>query len=203
MAETRPQGAGDRPLLQVIIASTRDGRKGPIVADWFLGQAERHGQFAIERIDLAEVALPMFDEPRHPRLRQYEHEHTRAWSRTVERADAFVFVTPEYDYGTPAPLVNALQFLVHEWAYKPLGFVSYGGVSAGTRGVQMTKQIATTLKLVPMFEAVSIPFFAEKIDPDSGALVPGETQEKAAVVMLDEMLRWEIALRGLRRERRG
>lgn len=203
MAETRPQGAGERPLLQVITASTRDGRKGPIVAAWFSGQAERHAGFAIERIDLAEVALPMFDEPRHPRLRQYEHEHTRAWSRTVERADAFVFVTPEYDYGAPAPLVNALQFLVHEWAYKPLGFVSYGGVSAGTRGVQMTKQIATTLKLVPMFEAVSIPFFAEKIDPDSGALVPGETQEKAAVAMLDEMLRWELALRGLRRERRG
>lgn len=203
MAETRPQGAGERPLLQVITASTRDGRKGPIVADWFSGQAERHAGFAIERIDLAEVALPMFDEPRHPRLRQYEHEHTRAWSRMVERADAFVFVTPEYDYGAPAPLVNALQFLVHEWAYKPLGFVSYGGVSAGTRGVQMTKQIATTLKLVPMFEAVSIPFFAEKIDPDSGALVPGETQEKAAVAMLDEMLRWELALRGLRRERRG
>lgn len=203
MADEATRGSAERPLLQVIIASTRDGRKGPVVADWFIPQAERHGRFAIERVDLAEVALPMFDEPRHPRLRKYEHEHTKAWSRTVERADAFVFVTPEYDYGAPAPLVNALQFLVHEWAYKPLGFVSYGGVSAGTRGVQMTKQIATTLKLVPMFEAVSIPFFAEKIDPATGALAPGETQEKAAVVMLDEMLRWEQALRTLRRERRG
>jgi NAD(P)H-dependent FMN reductase len=114
-----------------------------------------------------------------------------------------VFVTPEYDYGTPAPLANALQYLVHEWAYKPLGFCSYGGVSAGTRGVQMTKQIATTLKLVPMFEAVAIPFFAEKIDSELGVFRPGETQEKAAVVMLDEMLRWERALRTLRAPAHG
>jgi len=189
---------GDRPLLQVLIASVRDERKGVLVADWFIGEAEKHGGFTVERIDLAEVNLPLFDEPRHPRLRQYEHEHTKAWSRSVARADAFVFVTPEYDYGTPAPLANALQYLVHEWAYKPLGFCSYGGVAAGARGVQMTKQIATTLKLVPMFEAVAIPFFTEKIDAESGLFQPGAVQDKAVVVMLDEMLRWERALRTLR-----
>jgi NAD(P)H-dependent FMN reductase len=192
----------ERPLLQVVIASVRDERKGVLVADWFIGEAEKHGGFEVERIDLAEVNLPLFNEPRHPRLRKYEHEHTKAWSRTVDRADAYVFVTPEYDYGIPAPLANALQYLVHEWAYKPLGFCSYGGVSAGTRGVQMTKQIATTVKLVPMFEAVSIPFFTEKIDAESGLFDPGPEQARAAVVMLDEMLRWEAALRTLRAHKR-
>lgn len=191
-----------RPLLQVVIASVREERKGELVADWFIGEAEKHGAFLVERVDLAQVKLPLFDEPRHPRLRHYEHEHTKAWSRSVERADAFVFVTPEYDYGIPAPLANALQYLVHEWAYKPLGFCSYGGVSAGTRGVQMTKQIATTLKLVPIFEAVAIPFFTEKIDAESGLFEPGPVQEKAAAVMLDEMVRWEGALRTLRTHRR-
>lgn len=193
---------GERPLLQVLIVSVRDERKGVLVGDWFIGEAEKHGGFAVERIDLAEVRLPLFDEPRHPRLRHYEHEHTKAWSRSVDRADAFVFVTPEYDYGTPAPLANALQYLVQEWAYKPVGFCSYGGVSAGTRGVQMTKQIVTTLKLVPMFEAVSIPFFTEKIDAESGLFQPGEMQNQAAAVMLDEILRWESALRTLRSHKR-
>lgn len=199
MEETKES---ERPLLQVVIASVRDERKGVLVADWFIGEAEKHGGFEVERIDLAEVNLPLFNEPRHPRLRKYEHEHTKAWSRTVDRADAYVFVTPEYDYGIPAPLANALQYLVHEWAYKPLGFCSYGGVSAGTRGVQMTKQIATTVKLVPMFEAVSIPFFTEKIDAESGLFDPGPEQARAAVVMLDEMLRWEAALRTLRAHKR-
>src|SRR5690606_225896 len=78
---------GERPLLQVVIASVREERKGALVADWFIGEAEKHGGFDVERIDLAEVDLPLFDEPRHPRLRQYEHEHTKAWSRSVTSAD--------------------------------------------------------------------------------------------------------------------
>src|SRR5207344_3406118 len=117
------------------------------VAAWFEQQATSHGRFDIEVVDLAAVNLPMMNEPEHPRLRKYQHPHTKSWSETISRADAFVFVTPEYNYGTPPSLVNALDYLVHEWAYKPVAFVSYGGVSAGTRSVQMTKQIVTALKM--------------------------------------------------------
>ena len=184
--------------LQIITVSTRPGRAGVPVADWFVGQAERHGKFAIETIDLAKVALPMFDEPRHPRFRAYEHEHTKEWSRTIDRADAFVFVTPEYNYGTPPSLVNALDYLNHEWQYKPVGFVSYGGVSGGTRSVQMTKQIVTALKMMPMFEAVTLPFFAQQIDKERGVFAPPKVQEDAAVAMLDELLKWAVALRTMR-----
>lgn len=186
------------PRLQIVTASTREGRKGPLVAEWFIEQARRHGEFDVEPVDLAEVDLPLFDEPRHPRLRQYEHEHTRRWSATVERADAYVFVTPEYDHGPPASLVNALQYLVHEWAYKPLGIVSYGGVSGGTRSAQAIKLTALALRLVPIVETVSIPFFAKSIDRESGAFEPDEVQEKAAAAMLNELIRWEEALRVLR-----
>ena len=184
--------------LHVIAVSTRPQRAGFPVAEWFLAQAKRHGKFAVELIDLREVNLPLFDEPRHPRLRQYEHEHTKAWSRTIDRADAFVFVTPEYNYGTPPSLVNALDFLVHEWAYKPCGFVSYGGVSGGLRSVQMTKQIVTALKMMPMFEAVALPFFAQQLDREKGVFSPPEIQEQAAVAMLDELLKWATALRTIR-----
>lgn len=184
--------------LQVIVASTRPSRQGHLVGAWFLERARAHGKFNIELVDLAEVNLPMFDEPAHPRLAQYEGEHTKAWSAIVDRADAFVFVTPEYDYGTPVSLVNALQYLVNEWAYKPVGFASYGGVSGGTRGVQMTKQFVTALKMMPMAEAVVIPFFAQHMDRETGAFDPGETQATAAAVMLDELLKWAGALKPLR-----
>ena len=191
------------PTLQIITASTRQGRKGPAVAAWFIEQARKHGKFALEPIDLAEVNLPFFDEPNHPRFRKYEHEHTKRWSATIERADAFVVVTPEYDYSPPATLLNALEYLVHEWAYKPMGFVSYGGVSAGTRSVEAVKRTVTALKMMPMFEAVSIPFFAQHIDKESGVFSPGKVQEDASVVMLDELLRWADALRPLRATANG
>ncbi|HEY4216742.1 MAG TPA: NAD(P)H-dependent oxidoreductase [Gemmatimonadaceae bacterium] len=184
--------------LQVIIASTREGRHGNLVGGWFFGCAKKHGKFNVELVDLADVNLPLMDEPKHPRFQDYHHEHTKRWSAIVSRADTFVFVTPEYDFSSPASLVNALQFLFREWAYKPVGFASYGGVSGGMRGVQMTKQLVTSLKMMPMQEAVAIPMFAQFIDNERGAFDPGEVQEKAANVMLDELLRWTEAMKPLR-----
>jgi NAD(P)H-dependent FMN reductase len=182
--------------LQVIVASVRKGRQGIGVANWFLERAKLHGKFAVELIDLQALNLPLLDEPNHPRLRQYQHPHTKAWSATISRADAFVVVTPEYNFSSPPALVNALDYLYVEWHYKPMAFVSYGGVSGGSRSVQMTKQIVTALKMVPIVEAVTVPFFSKLMD--SGVFKGGETQEKAAVSMLDELLRWTEALRVLR-----
>ncbi len=184
--------------LQIIIASTRPKRRGEIVGQWFHGVAQKHGGFEVELVDLADVDLPLFDEPRHPRLQDYENEHTRQWSEIVGRADAFVFVTPEYNHGPPPSLVNAIDYLSKEWAYKPAGFVSYGGVSAGTRSVEMTRQLLAGLKVVGIPEAVAIPFFARHIDEDSGRFEPGEVQEKAGATMLDELGRWAAALEALR-----
>ena len=161
-------------------------------------QARAHAGFDVEAVDLAEVNLPMFDEPRHPRLGQYEHAHTKAWSAVVSRADGFAIVTPEYNYGPPPSLINALDFLSREWAYKAVGFVSYGGVSAGLRGVQATKAIVSALRMVPLVEAVSIPMFSQHIDKETGRFDPGEIQVKAARVMLDELVRWTAALKSLR-----
>ena len=184
--------------LQVVIASTRPGRAGLAVGEWFIAQAERSEKYTVEKVDLAEVDLPMFDEPRHPRLREYEHEHTKRWSEIVDRADAFVFVTPEYDHGAPPSLVNALDYLVHEWGYKPVGFVSYGGVSGGVRAVDMLKQIVTALKMMPMFESVILPFFAQHLDREKRVFAPPQVQEDAALVMLGELHRWATALRTMR-----
>ena len=185
-------------LLEIVIASTREGRMGERVGRWFERVAREHAKFEIDVIDLADVDLPLVDEPMHPRLRQYKHDHTRDWSATIARADAFVFVSPEYNYGPPPSLVNALDYLVHEWAYKPVAFVSYGGVSGGTRGVQVTKQIVTALKMMPMVEAVNLPFFANHINKESGAFEPPAAQADAGRIMLDELMRWAHALQPLR-----
>ena len=185
------------PVLQVVIGSTRPGRVGKPVADWFTERAIKHGGFEVEVVDLAGVDLPVLDEPQHPRFGQYEHGHTKRWSAIISRADAFVFVVPEYNYGFNAATKNAIDYLHTEWRYKPIGFVSYGGVAAGTRAVQMLKQVVTALKMMPMFEAVNIPFVAQLIG-DDGALHANEVMEQAAVAMLDELARWTAALAPLR-----
>jgi NAD(P)H-dependent FMN reductase len=187
------------PKLQVLIASTRPGRIGPTIAAWFVGRAREYGAFEIEVVDLAEVNLPFMDEPNHPILRQYTKEHTFRWSDLVDSADAFVFVMPEYNYGFNAQLKNALDYLNWEWRYKPVGFVSYGGVAAGTRAVQMIKPVLTTLRMMPLVEGVHIPFFSNFINED-GQFEANAELETGADAMLAELRRWTDAMEPLRVE---
>lgn len=183
--------------LKVIIGSTRPTRKGPIVADWFLKMAKQHPDFEVEVLDLKEISLPLMDEPNHPRLRQYTKEHTIKWSKTIDEADAFVFITPEYNYGPPATLKNAMDYLFEEWQEKPVGFVSYGGVSGGTRAVQELKLTITTLGMMPLPQAVTIPFFTQFIN-ENDVFEANEPLEKSANVMLNKLQNWTKALKGMR-----
>ncbi|MEQ1869092.1 MAG: NAD(P)H-dependent oxidoreductase [Vicinamibacterales bacterium] len=185
------------PLLQIVTVSTREHRKGPAITAWFEQAARAHGGFAIEVVDLAEVNLPMMNEPENPRLRHYRHEHTKAWSLIATRADAFVFVLPEYNHSIPPSLANALDYLLLEWAYKAAAFVSYGGVSGGLRAVQHTKPMLTGLRMMPIPEAVVIPFFNKQIN-EAGIFTPNPAESSAAASMLDELLRWTMALQALR-----
>ena len=183
--------------LKVILASTREGRKGPAVATWFMEWLKLQHDFEAELIDLKAVDLPFLDEPEHPKLRRYHHDHTKKWSRMIDPADAFVFVTCEYNYGFPAPLKNALDFIYHEWNYKPAAFVSYGGIGAGVRAVQMLKEVVTTQKMVPLFEAVHIPFFTNHIN-EEGEFIPTEGLIKSAEIMMKELLKWTKGLKAMR-----
>ena len=183
--------------LNIVTTSTRPGRAGPKVAAWFTDFAMAHGAFDVESVDLASFALPLLDEAKHPAMKQYEHEHTKAWSASVEAADAFVFVTPEYDYFPPASLVNAIQVLSREWAHKAAGFVAYGGVSGGTRAVQAVKPLVTTMKMMPMTEGVVLPMFWTLMGED-GKLKSNELIDKSATDLLNELHRWATALRTIR-----
>jgi NAD(P)H-dependent FMN reductase len=184
------------PILTVIVGSIRPGRAGQPIAEWFIDRAKAHGGFDVEVADLAEIRLPLMEEPNHPRLGQYTSQHTRDWSALIDRSDAIVFVTPEYNYGYPATIKNAIDYLHQEWKDKPAGFVSYGGIAAGTRAVQQLKQVITTLKMVPVFESVNIPFHAQFIR--DGQFRANEVLDQAADAMLAELLRLDGALAPLR-----
>ena len=139
-------GGVDLSTLKVVIASTRPGRIGGSIGHWFAGLAAERGTFdAVEVLDLAELALPMFDEPHHPRTGQYVHDHTQEWSRAVDTSDALVFVSPEYNGFPPPSLLNAVDYLHAEWVAKPLGVVTYGGRSGGGRAGALLAQLGRNL----------------------------------------------------------
>lgn len=110
--------------LKIITATVRPSRKGPIVTEWVAEKARQHGEFNVEILDLQAINLPLMNEPYHPAQQKYEHEHTKQWSAQIASADAFIFVTAEYNFSYPAPLQNALEYLVKEWGYKAAGIAS-------------------------------------------------------------------------------
>ncbi|MBC7889518.1 MAG: NAD(P)H-dependent oxidoreductase [Ferruginibacter sp.] len=184
--------------LKIIIASTRPGRKGPAIGSWIYDLAKKNSAFEVTILDLAIINLPFFDEPHHPRLKKYQHEHTKNWSILIDNADAFIIVTPEYNYGYPATIKNALDFLYNEWNYKPVGFVSYGGIAGGTRSVQMLKQVVTCQKMMPIPESVNLPFFTKYLNEQEG-FVPEEGIIESAGLMLAELAKWAAALKTMRK----
>jgi NAD(P)H-dependent FMN reductase len=185
------------PTLLVIIGSTRPGRAAEPVADWFVACATAHGAFELDVADLAVIDLPLFDEPNHPSRHEYVHDHTKAWSARVEAADAIVLVSPEYNTGTTAVLKNAIDYLNREWKYKPVGFVTYGGVSGGVRAMEHLVQVSSILGMIPVLPAVNIPFIGKLIDVDR-RLQANDVMAKAATGMLDELRKVEAATRSLR-----
>jgi len=190
------------PTLNIVVASTRPGRIGPAVARWVDEVARASGLFAVQLVDLADFELPLLDEAAHPAQRNYAHEHTKRWSSSVAAADAFLFVTPEYDYFAPASLVNAIQVLMHEWAYKPAAVVSYGGVSGGLRGTQVLRSLLGNLNMVAINQPVPVPFVRQFVGED-GIFRPEPIVQQGTEALLGELSKWTLALRSMRVEQQA
>lgn len=184
------------PKVQIIVGSTRPGRLAGPIAQWVFEQTAADGRFDVELVDIAEYGLPVLDERHHPVLGRYENEHTRRWAAKIQEADAFIFVSPEYNYGPSAALLNAFDYLGREWMYAPVAFVSYGGIAGGLRAVQVMKQIVTTVRMMPVPDGVALPLVMQNFE--SGEFVPPPSAQGAVAPMLTELLRWTQALGPLR-----
>jgi NAD(P)H-dependent FMN reductase len=186
--------------LKVISSTVRPGRKGPAIAKWITDAAKDHG-FEVELLDLGEINLPLMNEAVHPMMRQYEHEHTKQWSAKIDEADAFIFVTGEYDYSYPASLKNAIEYLLHEWAYKPAGIVSYSaGPYAGVRAVMSLKGDLLSLKVISLGEMVNIPMLNQFINED-GVFVADEKLTASSKIMFSQLARWTKGLKAIKEDK--
>ncbi|WP_407495736.1 NADPH-dependent FMN reductase [Pseudooceanicola sp. MF1-13] len=183
-----------KPKLNIIICSTRPGRVGPKIATWVEAAAKANGEFDVSLVDLATFDLPLLDEPDHPRLQKYQNETTKRWSESVKDAEAFIFVTPEYNYFPPASIVNAMQVIVAEWGRKPAAVVSYGGISGGLRAAQMLRHLMSSVNLHPIPQTVPVPLIMGNFFDEDGAFKPTQPMEDGAKTLLDELLFWAKSL---------
>lgn len=172
--------------VMIIVASVREGRVGLPIGRWVekeLGSRD----VEIDWADLKELNLPFMDEPNHPAMQQYTKEHTKAWAERVTAADAFIWVTPEYNHTYTASLKNAIDYLVHEWRGKAVAFVSYGGQSAGTRGVAGLGETLTYLGMSRPQANVEIAHPWGDVT-DAGVYQPDEGVGDALKATVDEIV---------------
>lgn len=181
-----------QPLnLAVIVASNRAGRFGPTVADWFLSRARRRTDLSIEVIDLADTDLPTsLSHTPPPEVR----EILGRISPRLDAAEAFVVLTPEYNHSFPASLKSLIDWHFTQWQAKPVGFVSYGGMSGGLRAVEQLRQVFAEMHAVTVRDTVSFHNAHGHFDEDGTHKDP-EAPDAAAKAMLDQLVWWAEALR--------
>jgi NAD(P)H-dependent FMN reductase len=181
------------PLIQIIIGSTREQRRGETIGRWFAELAAERQDLAVELVDLAELQLPFLTDATPPMSAQSRDGAALEWSEKVAAADGYVLVTPEYNHGYPAPLKNALDHLFNEWQRKPVGFVSYGAASGGARAVEQLRQVTIELEMAPVRRQVSIARVWGALDEHG---MPRDPQLAIdATALLDEMAWWATTLR--------
>jgi NAD(P)H-dependent FMN reductase len=143
--------------LMVINGSVREGRAADKILEWALPVLQADTELELDVVDLKELDLPFYDEPKLPVAGSYKNPKGEAWAKRVGEADAYLFITPEYNHGPTAVLKNAIDWVAAEWKFKPAGFVSYGGIAAGTRAVQQLKQNLMHLDVFGVHFNVHIP----------------------------------------------
>ncbi|MGZ5890898.1 MAG: NADPH-dependent FMN reductase [Hyphomicrobium sp.] len=159
--------------ILVICGSTRAKRLCPHIAEWVAEVGRDAVPARFEVVDLMQWPLPMDDEPGIPAIDSYAFEHTRAWSRKVAEASAFVFVIPQYNWGYPAPLKNAIDHLYKEWTGKPAVIVTYGGHGGDKCGRQL-RQVLKSLKMRPISTMPRFRLTHERIKANTGEIEPAK-----------------------------
>jgi NAD(P)H-dependent FMN reductase len=178
--------------LMVIFGSSRQGRKGEVVANWVKNSAIADKRFEIDFVDLRELDLPFFDEPISPFSMKsagldYTNPKGKIWAERVEKANAVILVTPEYNHAPPAVLKNALDWVGPEWIDKPVGMISYGGISGGIRAVEQLRTITIELGLFDVANALHFPHFKHAFNEDGEPV--DEAYGSKLTKMLDEIER--------------
>lgn len=181
--------------IGIILGSTRPGRLGAQVADWVLAQAGQRTDATYELVDLKDFDLPLLDEVIPPSQAQYQNDHTKAWAAKVAEFDGYVFVTPEYNHSTSGALKNALDFVYAEWNNKAAGFVSYGA-AGGVRAVEHLRTIVGELQIADVRQQVALSLLTDF--EQWTTLKPVPQYEAPLSVLLDQLVAWSGALKGVR-----
>ena len=187
--------------IQIILGSTRPGRTGQAVARWVHRTAKKRSDIEFELVDIADYNLPLLDEELPPLAAAlmnipYSKDHTKKWSEKIAQADAYLFVTPEYNRSVPGALKNAIDFLYQEWNDKAAGFVGYGA-EGGARAVAHLRDIAGEVRLADVREELLL---STHYDFKDYQFQPTQYHADQLHKVIDQLATWATAMKTIRQK---
>jgi NAD(P)H-dependent FMN reductase len=187
--------------ISVVVGSTREGRFSEKPAQWVFKHLQKREGVDARLLDLRDFPMPFFDQPVSPSTPGhpvFQNEVVQRWTAAIARSDGFVFVTPEYNYGPPAVLKNAIDWVYPEWNRKAAACVSYGA-AMGARSVQQLRETMIEVQLAPVRRSVYIPVSTLWAHFKGGDVDAGLAEsDSVAGAMIDDLLWWTAALKTAR-----
>lgn len=186
--------------ITIITGSVRPGRFNIQPATWIQEIAKERNDINLQFVDVADMALPFYDEPHSPLyVQDYQHDHTKKWSEIVRASDGFIMVTPEYNRSYSPVLKNAIDYLYHEWKEKPVAFVGYGS-AGGSRAIEHLRGVAGELEMYDIKNQIMLFSPWNNLDTD-GNYQFSEQEKSFANSLLDNLIFWAGKMKQARQEK--
>ena len=185
--------------IAIIPGTTRPGALNPQVVQWVSDQLAGRDDVTAEVVDFGAFDLPLLDEVIPAGAKRYENAHTKAWGAKLDEFDAFIFVTSEYNHSISGSMKNALDFVATEFNHKVAGIVNYGA-DKGVRAAEHLRHILANYKVAVVRDQASFSIFTDVAD---GTFAPTEVSEAPFASMVDDLVAWGGALKGVREARQS
>lgn len=187
----------DTPLfIPVVLGTARRGCNSAHPARFIFNELQDREGIETKLVDIAELPLVARTVPSWSEDAQ--SVDNSLWQRVAARADAFIFVLPEYNHGYPGEFKLLLDSLTEEYKHKP---VAIAGVAAGTFGgsrmIDHLKPVLSELRMVPIRDSLYFTQVHNSWNDDSTPKDP-ESQKKYLDTVLTELIAYANVLKHLR-----
>lgn len=185
--------------ILIFYGSYRSDRQGIRLAEWLVRAFADRGAEP-ELIDAKVLDLPMLDRM----FKEYPAGDAppalRELAEKIKSADAFVFVTGEYNWGVQPGLKNLTDHFLEEWYWRPAAIASYSaGRYAGVRAGLAWHGILSEMGMVVVSSTVAVGGIGSAFDEDGEPTgESGAALTRAFPRFADDLAWWSQAARAQR-----
>ena len=185
--------------ILVIYGSYRSDRMGIRLADYVVAGLVARGA-AAELVDAQAVGLPMLDRMYKEYPKGTAPAAMEALAEKIRTADAFIFITGEYNWGPQPGLKNLTDHFLEEWFWRPAAVASYSaGRFSGVRSGSIWHQILSEMGMVVVSSTLAVGPISQTLDSEGHTTgAPGAALDKSFGRFADDLAWWTEATRAQR-----